>query len=169
MVSWRNWWFQDFDRKNSRWAWNISFQTAKKTSKINVIKSKERRSQKLSSQGKIFFITMWSFHNIYKYQIIICCFSCLVVKSCLTLWDPIDSSLPVHGIFQARILDWVAISYSGRSSQPRDWTHVSCYLLHWQGHSLPLCSWEAHFSYKREKLNLLWKDQAVMTLSNNQT
>ena len=33
---------------------------------------------------------------------------------------------PVHGIFQARILEWVTISFSRRSSQPRDWTQVSC-------------------------------------------
>ena len=32
----------------------------------------------------------------------------------------------VHGIFQARILEWVAISFSRRSSQLRDWTQVSC-------------------------------------------
>ena len=33
---------------------------------------------------------------------------------------------PVHGILQARLLEWVAISFSRGSSQPRDWTHVSC-------------------------------------------
>ena len=32
----------------------------------------------------------------------------------------------IYGIFQARILEWVAISFSRRSSQPRDWTQVSC-------------------------------------------
>ena len=32
----------------------------------------------------------------------------------------------VHGIFQARILEWVAISFSRRSSQPRDWIRISC-------------------------------------------
>ena len=40
-----------------------------------------------------------------------------------------DCSLPrssVHGIFQARVLEWVAISFSRGSSQPRDWTWVSC-------------------------------------------
>ena len=40
-----------------------------------------------------------------------------------------DCSLPgpsVHGIFQARILEWVAISFSRGSSPPRDWTWVSC-------------------------------------------
>ena len=55
--------------------------------------------------------------------------SCLVAKSCLTLCNPMDSSLSdssVHGIFQARILGWVAISFSRGSSWPRDWTHVLC-------------------------------------------
>ena len=40
-----------------------------------------------------------------------------------------DCSLPgssIHGILQARILEWVAISFSRGSSQPRDWTQVSC-------------------------------------------
>ena len=44
------------------------------------------------------------------------------------LCDPMDYSLPgssVHGIFQARILEWVTISFSRRSSPPRDWTWVS--------------------------------------------
>ena len=48
--------------------------------------------------------------------------------SCLTLWDPLDSSPPessVQGIFQARILEWVAILSSRGSSQPRDWNCVS--------------------------------------------
>ena len=48
---------------------------------------------------------------------------CLVAQSCLTLCDPMDYSLPgssVHGILQARILQWVAISFSRGSSQPRD-------------------------------------------------
>ena len=52
----------------------------------------------------------------------------LVPQSCLILWDPMDCSLPGssdHGIFQARRLEWVAISLSRGSSWPRDWTHVS--------------------------------------------
>ena len=43
--------------------------------------------------------------------------------SCLTLCDPMDCGLPgfsIHLIFQARTLEWVAISFSRRSSQPRD-------------------------------------------------
>ena len=52
-----------------------------------------------------------------------------VAQSCPTLCDPMDCSLPdssVHGIIQSRILEWVAISFSRGSSQPRDWTQVSC-------------------------------------------
>ena len=51
------------------------------------------------------------------------------VKSCPTLWDPMDCSLPgssIHGIFQARILERVAISFSRGSSRPRDRTWASC-------------------------------------------
>ena len=52
-----------------------------------------------------------------------------VTKSCLTLCDPMDYSPPgfsVHGISQARILEWVAISSSRESSRPRDRTCISC-------------------------------------------
>ena len=51
-----------------------------------------------------------------------------VAQLCLTLCDPMDCSLPGssnHGIFQERILEWVAISFSRRSSQPRDQIQVS--------------------------------------------
>ena len=44
-----------------------------------------------------------------------------VVKSCLTLCNPMDCSLPgssVHGIFQARVQEWVAISFSRGFSNP---------------------------------------------------
>ena len=46
-----------------------------------------------------------------------------VAQSCLTVFDPMECSLPgssIHGIFQARILEWAAISFSRGSSQPRD-------------------------------------------------
>ena len=51
-----------------------------------------------------------------------------VAQSCPTLCNPVDCSLPgssVHGILQARILEWVAISFSRGSSRPRDQTQVS--------------------------------------------
>ena len=52
-----------------------------------------------------------------------------VAQSCLTLCNPLDCSPPgssVHGMLQARILEWVAMPSSRGSSQPRDWTQVSC-------------------------------------------
>ena len=46
-----------------------------------------------------------------------------VAQLCLTLCSPMDYT--VHGILQARILEWVAVPFSTGSSQPRDWTQVS--------------------------------------------
>ena len=51
-----------------------------------------------------------------------------VLKLCLTLCNPMHCSLigfSVHGIAQAKILEWIAISSSRVSSQPRDWIHIS--------------------------------------------
>ena len=66
---------------------------------------------------------------IYIYMCVCVCV-CVCVKSesevaqlCLTLSDTTDCSLPgssVHGVFQARILEWVAISFSRGSSPSRD-------------------------------------------------
>ena len=53
----------------------------------------------------------------------------LVAESCLTLCNSMDRSPPgssVHGILQARILEWITIPFSRGSSQPRDQTWVSC-------------------------------------------
>ena len=52
-----------------------------------------------------------------------------LLQSCPTLCDPMDCSLPgssVHGVLQARILEWVIIPFSRGSSRPRDQTCVSC-------------------------------------------
>ena len=51
-----------------------------------------------------------------------------VTQLCLTLCNPMFCSPPgssVHGILQARILEWAAVPFSRGSSQPRDWTQVS--------------------------------------------
>ena len=62
----------------------------------------------------------------------------LRAKSCLTLCSPTICSPPgssVHGISQARMLEWVVISFSRGSFQPRNWTYVYCIgrgiLYHW--------------------------------------
>ena len=68
-----------------------------------------------------------------------------VTQSCPTLCGPMDCSLrgfSIHGIFQARVLEWVAISFPRGSSQPRVGARVSCiesrrfYRLSLQGSSL---------------------------------
>ena len=70
------------------------------------------------------FLSTWNYHNIVNW---LCAVLCLVVQSCLTLWDPMDFSLPgspVCGISQARILEWVVKPSSRESSQPRYQTQV---------------------------------------------
>ena len=60
---------------------------------------------------------------------------CVCAQSCLTFCDPIDCSPPdcsVHGIFHARILEWVAIS------RTQGLNRSLLHLLHWQVDSLPL-------------------------------
>ena len=75
----------------------------------------------------------------------VCAYIVVELLSCVWLFcDPMDCNPPgssVHGIFQARILEWVAISFSRGSSPPRDRTPVSCidrWILY---HRAP---WEAH-------------------------
>ena len=61
-----------------------------------------------------------------------------VTQLCPTLCNPIDYI--VHGILQARILEWVAFPFSRGSSQPRKWTGISCiaggFLTSWAIRSL---------------------------------
>ena len=75
-------------------------------------------------------------------------FSCV-----MTLCNPMDCSLPgssIHGIFQARVLEWVAISFSRGSSRPRDRTQVSHiegrHFTHWANQESPRRSFNYHVS-----------------------
>ena len=70
----------------------------------------------------------WICDSAHKLLISFICM-CLVAKLCLTLCYPMDCNLPgssVYGIFQARIVEWIAISLCRGSSQPRDWICTSC-------------------------------------------
>ena len=72
-----------------------------------------------------FTLTLMILYNLT----LLCLCVCSVTQSCPTLCNPMDCSRPgssVHGISQARILDWVAISSSRGSSQPRDRTCIFC-------------------------------------------
>ena len=65
------------------------------------------------------FFTVWATreaHRLYNLKV-------KVDQSCPTLCDPMDYT--VHGILQARILEWVAFPFSRGSSLPRDWTQIS--------------------------------------------
>ena len=73
-------------------------------------------------------VTPWHYTQAPN-QNAVCAVLCSVPQSCPTLWDPWDCSPPgssVHGVFQARILERVAIFFYHGSSWPRDWTQVSC-------------------------------------------
>ena len=72
------------------------------------------------------------------------CMRAKSLQSCLC--NTMDCSPPgssVHGILQARIPEWVAVPSSRKSSQPRDGTHFSLCLMHWQAGSLPLAWYTA--------------------------
>ena len=65
------------------------------------------------------------------------------------LCNPMDCSLPgssVHGILQVRMLEWVAISFSRGSSQPRDQTHICI-----GRQILYLCNWELYLTLRGPK------------------
>ena len=73
------------------------------------------------------FVFSW-FINLVNYFSCFYIVMCLVAQSCSTLCDPLDCRLPgssVHGILQARILEWAAVPSDRGSSQSGDQTQVS--------------------------------------------
>ena len=83
-------------------------------------------------QKKRFASKCWVYSIGFSHQTIWLCFLCavlcLVIQSCLTLFDPMDYFLPgscVHRILQARILEWIAMLCFRGSSQPSDQIQVS--------------------------------------------
>ena len=97
------------------------------------------------------YVSMYTYVALYIYRFYTY-IGCLVTKPCPTLFWPINCSLqgsPVHGISQARMLEWVAISFSRGSSEPRDQAYVFCIgrwiLYHWATREAPHI-W-AHFFF----------------------
>ena len=99
-----------------------------------------------------------------------------VAQSCLTLCDPMYCSLPgssVHGIFQARILEWVPISFSRRSSQHRGWTRVSriigrCFTI-WATREAQVCIYPLPISTQKELSERQSDKQEVDVFREKQT
>ena len=73
-----------------------------------------------------------------------------VIPLCLTLCYPMDYT--VHGILQARILEWVAVPFSRASSQPRNWTQISCtageFFTIWATREAPMLSQTASHVFR---------------------
>ena len=82
------------------------------------------------------------------------CVFCVSDSACLILCDTINCSLPhssIHGVLQARILEWIAMPFSRGSSWPRDQTQVSCiadrFFTTWaQGKPVPI--WTAFLPFE---------------------
>ena len=92
-----------------------------------VVKRTEALGSKfLSSSSSCTFCSLWLWQvNLStKMGILLVLVKVKVTQSHPTLCDPMDYT--VHGILQVRILEWVAFPFSRGSSQPRDWTQISC-------------------------------------------
>ena len=113
------WWLQSWN-SNTLAPWKKSYDQPRQCIKKHRYYLADKG---LSTQGYGFSSShVWVWELDYKES------ESEVAQSCLTLCNPMDCSLPgfsVHRIFQARVLEWVAISFSRGSSQPRDWMRVS--------------------------------------------
>ena len=88
---------------------------------------------------KEFFLMIQQSHCWAYIKLVCVCVQLL--QSCLTLCDPMGCSPPgssVHGILQARILEWVAMPFSMGSSWPWDWTCICWRHLHYRQIPFPL-------------------------------
>ena len=97
-------------------SWEVCMQVKKQKSELDT----EQQSGSKSGKEYVLAVYCHSDYLIYMQSIIIVI---KVTQSCLTVCDPMDYT--IHGILQARILEWVAFPLSRGSSQPRDWMQVS--------------------------------------------
>ena len=106
--------------------WSVPYGCYKKTQHKRVLKTTESHFL-----GETFRGQKWKWYHLAEKHTLQRLGRSLFMKvklfSCIWHCDPMDCSPPgssFHGSFQARILEWVVISFS-RSSWPRDWTQVS--------------------------------------------
>ena len=126
-----NWWHSKLPNIIKRWECKSSFLTY-------------HHPPSPHSTQILLLVSYFSFQSVC----VCLCVCMLVAQSCPTLCDPIDYSLPGfsdHGMLQTRILEWVAIPFSGGSSRPRDRTLVSSL----QADSLPSEPTESIFKQKQ--------------------
>ena len=99
------------------WSWNPLYRSLKRWSLLQVGLN--------SSSDREFIISLFSQFSGWLFTFFYSCCCWLVTESCPALCDPMDWSPPgfsVLGVSQARILGWVAISFSRGSFCPRDRT-----------------------------------------------
>ena len=102
------------------------------TNSWNTVSGRLKRPQKEDRRIKYFFKKFTSSIStclLFQVSLIFSDSACLVAQLHLTLSDPMDYSPPgssVHGVLQARLLEWVAISFSRGSSWLQDQIQVSC-------------------------------------------
>jgi len=112
-----------------------------------LLPTKERQSEHLKSwwpNRSLYLLIIFNL-VVILFLVLSPCVCAKLLQPCPTLCDPMDCSSTgssVHGLFQARILEWFAMPSSRGSSWPRDRTHISC-LLHWQaGFFTTSATWE---------------------------
>ena len=129
----------------------------------------------------IFYIHIHTYASMHVYTIILFKWMICLIHACIsaqlypTLFYSMDCSLPVssvHGIFQARIMERVAISSSRGSSQPSDGTHVSCVSCIDRWILYQCATWEAHQCTQRlcsihERWYTVWTELRVMGTEKN--
>ena len=116
------------------------------------------------------FIYFWSAFftdsGVYDLSWEIHCVCVLVTQSCPTLCEPLDCIPPgfyVHGILQARILEWIGIPFSRGSSHPRHQTQISCIIARfftiWATRKSKIwnTSWVCMSSLHKEKFMVIFK------------
>ena len=97
---------------------------------------------KEAPQYSFLLVFMVSLHVRKASHYFICLLVCMCAKVASVVSDPMDCSPPgssVHGILQARILDWAAVPSSRGSSWPRDWICIS--------HIFCICRWVLYHQY----------------------
>ena len=121
------WWFKLEPWTGSKvtgWNWSLPFPTCGTWSKLFNFAKPQFPKSKLYDM-----MTNWGDNKSQCIIQCMCVCMCSFFQSCLTLCDPMDCSpqgFSIHGIFQARILEWVAISSYRESSWARDQTCISC-------------------------------------------
>ena len=141
LLNWENYAKGDLNLKCSNWEF---FWCSKISTVCTVKKNPVVRSNRPSGMHTVVFRRFWKRKSESE-----------VAQSCPTLCDPMDCSLPgssVHGIFQARVLEWGAIAFFGRSFWPRDWTRVSRIV----GRRFTICVTRESNFFARNQQEIAW-------------